>query len=134
MKAENLMLGDYVYLIDPDTKGRTIVQVTQVDMTDSMAHYFSPIPLTPELLEKNGFREWRGEDCEWRYERLYWGTGVHVVVSKNEPCEKAGVRISIDLGEPKWGAWHALNLYNKQYVHEFQHALKLCGIEEKIII
>ena len=131
MKAHELMIKDWVEY------GGYITTVRQLNFDEiilsgcvgRLAEVY-PVPLTPEILEKNGFHECVGNDCEWRYERMYFDTGIHVVVSKNETCEEAGIRISIGLGETKWGARHALNLYNKQYVHELQHALKLCGIEE----
>lgn len=135
MKANELMIGDWVNLRVEEDNFSDNISVTSTDLGNHyILKHIEPIPLTPAILEKNGFHEWIGDDCEWRYERKYWCTGIYIVVSKNEPCEEAGIRISIDFGENKWGAWHALNLYNKNYVHELQHALRLCGIYEEIIL
>ena len=71
-----------------------------------------PIPLTPEILEKNGFSD------NYAYDNLSYATdfvgdiiGVHIV-------GKGGVMDE---------------MYFK-YVHELQHALRLCGIEKEIIL
>ena len=74
-----------------------------------------PIPLTTEILEKNGF-ECRGAWCL--------------------PGEDLGLRQDGD----SWGLlsyyaeYDALAFCHIKYVHELQNALSLCGIEKEITI
>ena len=77
--------------------------------------YLEPIPLTAEILEKNGF-ECRGAWCL--------------------PGEDLGLRQDGD----SWGLlsyyaeYDALAFCHIKYVHELQHALHLCRIEKEITI
>lgn len=90
--------------------------------------YLEPIPIIPEILEKNGFKR------KNRYNYIY----------KDNYCE---VRVSfvpkikiddIDLGEPAVnvnieGALFDINMMMTA-IHELQQALRLCGIEKEIIL
>ena len=77
--------------------------------------FMEPIPLTPEILEKNGF-ECRGAWCL--------------------PGEDFGLRQDGD----SWGLlsyyaeYDALAFCHIKYVHELQNALSLCEIEKEITI
>lgn len=56
MRPKDLMIGDWVILRDPDTHKKTKVIVTWCDLGDYIIlQCFEPIPITPEILEKNGF-------------------------------------------------------------------------------
>lgn len=53
MKAEELMIGDWYYL---ESEGKMYpYQVTAEDFVKGETPNFQPIPLTPEILKKNGF-------------------------------------------------------------------------------
>lgn len=81
----------------------------------------SPIPLTPEILEKNGFV--RDEKDEEMY---YWNWKISDnCVSYDK--ETGIVRIFHVFG-------HLVFALPLSYVHELQHALRLCGIEKEIIL
>lgn len=74
-----------------------------------------PIPLTPEILEKNGWTHYEddkdsfhGKDC--------------VFLNQKE----GGYGVCIDNVRTISGTIH--------YVHELQHALRLCGIEKEIVL
>ena len=92
--------------------------------------YLEPIPLTVEILEKNG----------WKYE-----------------FDKTDYMVKYDLGEEGKNCWmmwamkehnldiqrqdENLDMYNLKvsrvvipcdYVHQLQHALRICGIEKEI--
>ena len=150
MKANELFTGALAR-VNRDglcIKKDTIVEVRAVDADDKLiekgligsAHcrplddnqfeggiwceYLDPIPLTPEILEKNGFSldeygEWY--ECEVSVkERNYW---VNVAfrndsVSVYDLDILTGGRSSICI--------------HKNYVHELQHALRLCQIEKEI--
>ena len=90
----------------------------------------SPIPLTPEILEKNGF------------EYIRFG-----YIEKEETCAIEALhqwrlensRFALD--DDSW--WRSLKDYKHrvkfggfplEYVHQLQHALRLCGIDKEIEI
>ena len=92
--------------------------------------FLDPIPLTPEILEKNGFR----------YTNQYTLKGADTYVL----ClEQRGFDFMITI---KLNDYFALDSYDdrmyrlaeiqtgKWYVHDLQHALRLCGIEKEIVL
>ena len=122
MKAEELMRFDWVHLVDDNTP-------RQVDWIRSgevglfwnktvTPPYLEPIPLTTEILEKNG-----------------WVKDLYSVESyDNEELECLSLWVGED-GKNKWW-WHVgVELVTPiNYVHELQHALRLCGITREIIL
>lgn len=79
-----------------------------------------PIPLTPEILEKNGFI--RGMFYgEWQFDLDSFPFSV--VQRENN---------SWYLGREEHGIAHNREIIDISYVHELQHALRLCGIEKEI--
>lgn len=134
MKANELMIGDWVQIVEPCKYAGAIGRVkTLIDHKDDDCAYFMvflqnntihigiedicsddirPIPLTPEILEKNGFTKGYGVWVIYRHPLIKW-----FVLYKKE----FGYAISVGESE-----------VNINYVHELQHALKLCGIEKTI--
>ena len=81
----------------------------------------APIPLTPEILEKNGFKK-----DEKNEEMYYWNWSISDnCVSYDK--ETNVIRIFHTLG-------HLVFVEPLSYVHELQHALKLCGVEKELIL
>ena len=135
MKAEELMIGDIVRVNkDVSVKKGTIVKVREidgdrrfqeltgciscvaVDDIDEMTAgvwlaYIEPIPLTEEILMLNFPKPY---DIRWYPEDD----------SKDVFC--------IAWEEPI-GLGYSMNLAIR-YVHELQHALRLCGIEKEIVL
>lgn len=135
-KAEELMIGDWV-CINPNTYYNTYYKVKEIRFEYNEYRIFldntcvfatgneiMPIPLTPEILEKNGFEKApQISDVEpfdvdeegnkhYSYNKTFWGW----FQPDNIFCIPAN-----GMG------W----LYIK-YVHQLQHALRLCGIEKTI--
>lgn len=113
MKPEEMMLGDWISFDGEPVKVQQVVSgINELD--------YEPIPLTAEILEKNGFG-----DSFATNEKIF-------------ECED--FEIWIDFKEQ--GYWVCIknkvsDLYfegNKMYVHELQHALKLCGIDKEIVL
>ena len=77
----------------------------------------SPIPLTPEILEKNGFKEYDG------LYRLDIAEGVFV----NADFKSKEPFVSIHNT-----CYRATPIC--RYLHQLQHALRLCGINREIIL
>ena len=126
MNCKDLMIGDWVKVEEPTetVKARVLgvhkdgvinyevfyscVRATGQIHTD----YVSPIPITEEILEKNGFKKVNMTvDGDYRHYHLH------------------GVCIS---WEEQNGFWYGEGDIEFKYVHELQHLLRLCGIEKEI--
>lgn len=116
MDSKSLMIGDW-YQWYADGKYYQF-QVEPDDFTKDHVANFEPIPLTAEILEKNGYKkshyEFNGE-IEEPYEII-----------------TAGWRSSYNF-DYGWG--YAISKEYTfggkiTYVHELQHALRLCGLNE----
>ena len=134
MKANELMVGDYVLydglilevggLTDYDIKidllkGNEIyAQFWDEDMDNIQG-----IPITPEILEKNGFINY-GET--WYVPADTDGNHIMVGFHRHETIFEIykkhifSFRKDYEPGEA--------------FVHELQHALRLCGIDKEIIV
>lgn len=133
MKIDELTIGDLVYSSFSDIPckvqylelrecGYGSVKTSNVDGIKDIASLY-PIPLTPEIPEKNGFVE-INDDSKWYKMQLL------------EENDFVGLE---KLEDDYWmfGAVVFPNLINHlsiKYVHELQHALKLCRIDKELII
>ena len=156
MRAEELQIGDLLR-VNRDglcIKKGTIVEVRGIDADDKLlkkgligsthcrplddnqfdggiwCEYLDPIPLTPEILEKNGFEKLDfshfqiGDrrlvlDADGRWDGpLSW----HWVVTEMDTNAK---------GQPVVLDYYVATI---NYVHELQHCLKLVGIDKEIQI
>lgn len=128
MKATELMIGDWVYDHDINKQHKVAAQdLLLLDEGIMTENVFEPIPLTLEILQKNGFETdgeaiWASfcpEDNEFALE----------ISEPNYYDENCGER----------GYWWTINaceysIIPLRYVHELQHALRLCGIEKEIVL
>ena len=156
MKAKDLMIGDWVrekgsklpplrytgeiFHFKP-IEGEPYIRLrcmwNKTDGLDISETYIEPIPLTPEILEKNGFKIDKNETYCKRYffacnldkvpqtvvEFSFYGEGVSADTlfkcwTKPESCD----------GE------NSIHICDLKSVHELQHALRLCGIEHEITL
>lgn len=142
MRPKDLMVGDWVILRDPDTHKETKVTIQWNDLGSIILQWFVPIPITPEILEKNGFiTEEREGDPTFPY--------LAFIIENDEYRVEITWYDSHDVYEPNTGeylhgapeVWNMEILgkcsnydcgKNKLYLHELQHALKLCGINKEI--
>lgn len=135
MKATDVMIGDWVVCNGTPMQ---IMEIFSDSITAECWPYdyndLEPIPLTPEILAKNGFEKSTTysfynamEVEEWN---LTLGKSVFTVTTPDNP--------EIQLKEvlfrtPDLDNFFFHILYNKDLmVHELQHALRLCGIEKEI--
>ena len=126
MEAEELMIGDWV--LDKAVSEKP-VQVLQINLKN--VHYehekgyisvgteiIEPVPLTHEILEKNGFeREGGASRCKfdkWWLSILHWNKGRLELIISDDSTKL--YTLDIDL----------------KYVHQLQHALRLLGINKNI--
>ena len=135
MKAIELMIGDWVCLKD-DTKCEFPLKIDGV-LTDDISlegegflggvdGLIRPIPITPEILEKNEFHLELSSDKENVYSHFDEGDCTPIIF--------------LSVGQEKW-TLHVKNYILKKcldfiifhdtlYVHELQHILQLCGLDE----
>ena len=121
MKVEDLMTGDWYWWEAEGKKYPLQVTKDTFKLLDEDISNFQPIPLTPEILEKNDI--------------LYEKQSFYYVIKddKNLECTYYMQRVQGD-----WvvgvdiGAYDCSVFARIKYVHELQHALKLCGIDKEI--
>ena len=144
MRIDDLMVGDWVICTYPSiNKPVKVVEIKTVSDKELKAvinndgirlvfrgTYIDPIPLTPEILEKNVFKKLDfshfqiGDrrlvlDADGRWDGpLSW----HWVVTEMSTNAK---------GQPVVLDYYVATI---NYVHELQHALRICGIEKEIQI
>ena len=130
MKANELMIGDLVLLFGKAPSRVTAIEDLEVYVYEEERgdwnvgyEHINPIPLTPEILEKNGFKQ----DPKSRSRKS------HQIITNDVYISWWKGRLNI-LYKPFVG--HSTNHINcdGKYVHELQHALRLAGIEKEIVL
>lgn len=132
MKATELMIGDWVNLSPGNYPVQNYVKIHAIDYDYKIGKDYAcdiaflstgaiqynypmsslkPIPLTEEILKKNGFKDGQF------FAELYI-QGWHIISDAHNLC------MECERG------WH-MNIQCR-CVHELQHALKLCGINKEI--
>lgn len=139
MKANEFQIGDWVqWNFDVEPKHRQIFSIITEEDSDGNKEYYadlgdgeiykdlSPIPLTAEILEKNGIVRSGMFMCKWWNDKdvIYTDESFdnHIDVSicgNDNHSEYLNIRL------PHKGI--GIPLY---YVHELQHALRLCGLSD----
>ena len=138
IENESLMIGDWVYAVYNGIKYTAKVEKLDYDIAvicnglpdDWQDGYdfddIKPIPLTPEILEKNGFELYKQDFTSHKVYKFgsldyieadegYMGVGGYVEYKHFNTIHRF--------------IHYVFKLY---YVHELQHALKLCGINKAI--
>lgn len=162
MKANELMIGDWVKfdgrtfklcdvtVINPITNPALVTRSYIRKDVESPTGCFNdaliiesalplkdiyPIPLTAEILEKNGFCVY-GDQATYAEESDYYGKPTALRVQ----CNKYGdLHIWIEYVYTEGREQHVVEYEPKlhlrtRYVHELQHALRLCGVEKEIVL
>ena len=135
MKAEELMLGDWVRFKNSDLCHQVYaVQGKSVKIDKqywNKADKLQPIPITPEILEKNGFtwelvydkhKEFTWHDNEKYVSFRFYGEPIYGVDTL--------LRCELDFD----GGVNKIHNCHITHVHELQHALRLCGIDKEILL
>ena len=114
MKATELMIGDKVMVKVLSQIPNTYVLHTWTANDYSRDIQVKPIPLTPEILEKNGFIKVNSQ----RYDYGYPDTDCYVKVNPKKNMIHVNGRNANS------------NLYSHSFVQELQRVLRLCGLDE----
>lgn len=116
------MIGDWVLCNDKPYRINQIGDILCMENEEKSwlapPEDVSPIPLTPEILEKNGFES--------------------TLAPGERVCKNNGYEVWLDNeGGNHWVSIKKGEFYFEGYiksVHELQHALRLCGIEKEIVL
>ena len=145
MKPEELQIGDWVKCRERDCGGHRVDYISEMDDEVGVdgeilnLNRIFPLPLTPKILEKNGFENipYAGIDCNeiWLlHEISYYG--------KSFPLYTDDIMLRYSISEQCWYIFFNIGgtysdfktITNIFYVHELQHALRLCKIDKEIIL
>lgn len=135
MKAKELMIEDWVYIKTGAVKRKC--RVNDVSRCGEIVYYgidanepyreevseeySEPIPLTPEILEKNGFKN-DGETFDYRWKEEGCSEDLNFYLRKMYNAD--GINDSFGTS-----ACGVLPVIIKS-VHELQHALRICGLND----
>ena len=138
MKATDLMVGDWVLINDAPHKIQAIDNIDAEIQADDELYYIGEdryhsedkvegVPLTPEILEKNGWIQCKYETCKSLYE--YKGLHLrHTMIKRSNGRWVANVDGIVEKFPDEYT--HSFLRINVFYVHELQHALRLCRLNE----
>ena len=141
MKANEIQIGDWLYYkgqfnafpfkVESITKKKVGYHA---EPGDNRIYYIQlnevqPIPITPEILEKNGFKPYIPE---YHLETVYACQDVSKAVA-NElyalwPYQDGSFYLLLRVDGKD------MVRMNIHYVHQLQHVLRLCGIEKEIVV
>ena len=130
LSTEDLMVGDWVSLSKGNCSENRQVELIDIEMIAESVYFASPIPLTPKILEKNGFERnplWHHCDKDLDDYSISVQLGYANRIEYIKIVEKGKDNV-IPSERTK------LYLTHIKYVHQFQQALRLCGINHEIIL
>ena len=110
IKISELSIGDWVEIDGAATKVWYLSEDSEIN--DTTYDWVKPIPITPEILEKNGISKTYESD-EYA---VYKGEGFNVTEYYTE----------------LWEFERHRNRLMIRNVHQLQHALRLAGVEKEI--
>ena len=149
LSAKDLMVGDWVMY---DGEPNIITELSEIIHEEATVCFvgnnymanideIKPIPLTPEILEKNGFYWGYPVDVEEMASNVFGGIGIEMPPKSWVWDEGDGVISIIFPNESDGGVFtcyldkHLTLVFDDEiFAHQLQHALKLCGIEKEIIL
>ena len=140
MNANELMIGDWVMFTDPADGSKYPVRLKSINANSccgiegksllSLTDDFEPIPITPEILEKNKFEKImiESEYSATHFGRKpkftgFWMLDIGAFDSVIYNQENYLLRIKLMMG-------YTSDFDNIVHIHQLQHALRLCNIEK----
>lgn len=133
LHAKDLMVGDWVYIEhteDGIAPYKEVICIKAEDLCRDaciIETHYEPIPLTPEILEKNWFE--KQNNYQWKY----CDNSCIILISIAPQIEIGGEVIGIPpTNIMLQGALFNIYITGNYNVHELQHALRLCNIKKTI--
>lgn len=122
LQAKELQIGDVVMLTfdllaESGPTFVTRINIQNIAAIDNGKLVAYPIPLTPEILKKNGFEKF-GDYGLYKLEL----EEERIIIRTNSVF----IEIYSTSGHERMARLHSVNFH----VHEFQHALRLCGLND----
>lgn len=116
LQISDLSIGDWVMVKGKAVKVESLGKIRNyVELEGSLALFHikavQPIPVTPEILEKNGFEKYNG---------IWHQPNSYIEFCRNKDSWER----TVNCGE--------YDIYSIKYIHELQHALRLEGVEKEI--
>ena len=145
MNIQELSVGDWIKTNDEDPRGSRectiqniekwrnnyvlVVKFKDVSIDTLVWCCFDPIPLTTEILEKNGFE--LDKHSRW-YILKFNDKKINVWIDRTG---QGRIEISQpNVFDPEWYIKYANIECLNIAVHQLQHALRLAGIEKEIVL
>lgn len=132
LKATDLMVGDWLMFNDKPCQVKGLHNDDTATFVGYRSAYYlidaEPIPLTPEILEKNGFE---------KVDNMYPFPTFRSDDKENYLC----ITVGFPEGDRTKRKFPFIEIDSKDiyvehiiinFVHELQHALRLCGINKEI--
>ena len=134
MNASALMVDDWVLFsgepkrvrsiaVSDDNRVERIYVFGNTCQVSTINDYIQPIPLTPEILENNGF-EYNDENARY-YPNCWQKNGI---LLRKRTFNGFFYMVTVDYNNQDTNCTPIIITY----VHELQHLLKLCRIEQQI--
>ena len=135
MKLTDLAIGDLILINNTPHKIQAIDSIDAEVQADDELYYVGEdrchsedkiegIPITPEILEKNGFEMFKYDG--WvHYYRIFGNSAIPFVLHSMIGGEMLSQEVDIFSTSTDTNCGIEVN-----YVHELQHALRLCGLNE----
>ncbi|MBP5454887.1 MAG: hypothetical protein J6Y37_00110 [Paludibacteraceae bacterium] len=143
MDVSELRIGDWIRQVDDESDATSVVQVLGIDINDNIwargllgedlkpidaigccaVECFEPIPLTPEILEKNGFVIKNG----FAQIGNFGNSPLIIWHFKDDPILRHFTH-ELEIHQNDTGKVHVH--IQCDFVHELQHVLSVCGIEK----
>ena len=127
MKPTDLMIGDWVYCYGKPTK-IAILTNGKVIGTEIGDGVITPIPLTPEILEKNGWTLDTVLQCYTSTPLWLYGEGIINLLLQFSAKQSAGSLEIFD--NQKIRSLFDFTWKDRLCIHDLQHALRLCGFNK----
>lgn len=145
MKAAELMIGDWVIrrnvpkepmrIVELNTrKNLAYMDFTGLGIAENIEH-IEPVPLTEDIIKKNGF-EIKDEYIPYCHDDTRYYRRYYRIEKGNDICLEvnAGGVLLVAIYEGYTGAFESFVINALRYVHELQHALRLCGVDKEIVL
>ena len=123
MTPEELMIGDW-YIWEAEGKQYKFqVNTATFSLAREDIANFQPVPLTNEILEKNGFRLVQSDPTYVSQGGVWLSSWVH----------KCGLELGSEHSDGTGICFNVVDMnIPVKYVHQLQHILRICNVQETI--